>query len=90
MAVLDFIWGYPEENTGFIGLLMVAADGQGKGIGKKLFRHIRKAARENGLEKLRLGCYASNEPARNFWEKQGFRTVEIREKEAGDLLVMEL
>ena len=90
MAVLDFIWGYPEENTGFIGLLMVAADGQGKGIGKKLFRHIRKAARENGLKKLRLGCYASNEPARNFWEKQGFRTVEIREKEAGELLVMEL
>lgn len=90
MAVLDFIWGYPEEDTGFIGLFMVAADGQGKGIGKKLFRHIRKAARENGLEKLCLGCYASNEPARNFWEKQGFRTVDTREKEAGELLVMEL
>ena len=56
MAVLDFIWGYPEENTGFIGLFIVAADGPGKGIGKKLFRHIRKAARENGLEKLALAA----------------------------------
>ena len=39
---------------------------------------------------LRLGCDASNEPARNFWEKRGSRTVDTREKEAGELLVMEL
>ena len=89
-AVLDFIQGYPKESVGFIGLFMLAADCQGKGIGKKMFRHIREAAEKAGLEKLRLGCYAANEPGRIFWEKQGFQLAEIQEKDGQKLLVLEL
>ena len=89
-AVLDFIQGYPKESVGFIGLFMLAADCQGKGIGKKMFRHICEAAEKAGLEKLRLGCYAANEPGRIFWEKQGFQLAEIQEKDGQKLLVLEL
>ena len=89
-AVLDFIQGYPKESVGSIGLFMLAADCQGKGIGKKMFRHIREAAEKAGLEKLRLGCYAANEPGRIFWEKQGFQLAEIQEKDGQKLLVLEL
>ena len=88
-AILDFIQGYPEKSIGFIGLFMLAEDCQGKGIGKKLFRHIREAAQKAGLKKLRLGCYAANEPGRRFWEKQGFQLVETRERDGQKLLVME-
>ena len=79
-AVLDFIQGYPKESVGFIGLFMLAADCQGKGIGKKMFRHIREAAEKAGLEKLRLGCYAANEPSRIFWEKTGLSACRNPEK----------
>ena len=55
-----------------------------------MFRHICEAAEKAGLEKLRLGCYAANEPGRIFWEKQGFQLAEIQKKDGQKLLVLEL
>lgn len=89
-AILDFIQDYPQKPVGLIGLFMLAADCQGKGIGKKLFRHIREASRKSGFKKLRLGCYAVNGPGCRFWEKQGFQLVETLERGGQELRVMEL
>ncbi len=89
VAILDFISDYPKEKTGFIGLYMLNGTLHGKGIGKKLFRHLAAAAKETGMERLRLGCYEANEIGLRFWKSRGFSVKEERDRTEGRLFLLE-
>lgn len=80
-ALVDFIYGYPDEKTCYLGLLMLAEEAHFKGIGKKLMKHVYRAAKAVGMESMRLVCYECNEIGMNFWKKQGFELLGELERE---------
>ena len=72
-----------KEKTGYLSILFVAPDHQGKGIGTKLLDSIETFLKKEDVEKLRIG-YAGNplsfaagvslaSPAYHFFLNRGFR-----------------
>ncbi len=72
VAILDLITDYPQAGSAFIGWFMVSAEMQGQGIGSQIFADIRASLQAQGFTELSLGVIKENEPAIEFWEKQGF------------------
>ena len=75
VAVMDLIDQYPDERTAFIGLLMVAKNRQGKGIGTFIVKALSEALKAKGYMRIRLGYIKTNLPAQSFWLKQDFRAT---------------
>ena len=60
----------------------VKAGMRGHGLGQRLFEEVRKAAVDEGGREMTLFMSPSNEPARRFYERLGFRPLggsELRE-----------
>lgn len=75
VAVIDFVMKYPDEETGYLGLFILACEYQGKGEGTKLLRKVINAAKEQGINRIELGCHMDNELGFAFWQKQGFSVI---------------
>ena len=52
--------------------MAVAADERNQGIGTALLDHAMNALGEEGISKVALVVFASNETGNKFWEKRGF------------------
>lgn len=70
-AVLEYVEGYPEEGTLWIGFFMVDKERQRSGVGRTLIRAFEAAARRQEKD-IQLGCNVENEKGRAFWEAMGF------------------
>lgn len=93
-AVIDYVEGYPDETTGYIGLFMLHANMHRSGLGRRLMKALETCAAEMGKSRLELGCYQTNEPGKGFWKSMGFREIRRCERTGTDgisriLLVME-
>lgn len=62
-------------NRWYIGALVLAPNVQGQGIGKQIFAHIEREAREQGIGTLEAHVQSENRDALGFWTKQGFEVV---------------
>lgn len=71
-AVMDIIDKYPDDESIFIGLLMVAASEQNKGKGSKIVTELCEGLKEYGYRKVKLGFIKSNVKAKCFWLKNDF------------------
>ena len=80
VAILDLITDYPQAGSAFIGWFMVSAELQGQGIGSQIFADIRASLEAQGFTGLALAVIKENEPAIEFWEKQGFVLTGEEEK----------
>ena len=80
IAILDLITDYPQAGSAFIGWFMVDAELQGQGIGSQIFADIRASLQAQGFTELSLAVIRENEPAIEFWEKQGFALSGREEK----------
>ena len=77
-AVVDYIEGYPDEGTGYVGLFLLDCSLHRQGVGTQLFSALERATVQTGKFRLELGCYETNGPGLSFWRKQGF--TELRRK----------
>ena len=75
VAVMDLILHYPVEKTAFIGLFMMHAQYQKKGIGSSLLKEIRSSLTELGFEKIRLAVDKGNPQSYAFWSKNNFHRI---------------
>lgn len=71
VAVMDFVYGYPDKETVFIGLFMVDSSWQDRGVGSRLIVDS-LAFFSKKYHKVRLACVKGNPQSENFWKKQGF------------------
>ena len=55
VAVLDWISGYPAKETAWIGLFMVSAEKQGKGVGSGIIRDMAASLKAVGYQEMQLG-----------------------------------
>ena len=57
VALLDYLEGYPEKKTVYIGLLIVDAARHGNGIGRKINDALMRAAQCCGYTQINLICH---------------------------------
>lgn len=63
---------YNNERHGHISDVIVAPEGEGKGIGSLLIRKGEEWAREQGYKWLTLSVFAQNKKAREVYQRLGF------------------
>jgi len=77
IAVMDFIAGYPDHETAFIGFFMTEVSVQNAGIGSQIINELCSYLPGIGFTKIRLGWVKGNPQSEYFWHKNSF-------KETGD------
>lgn len=80
VAVMDFVRGYPDEETVFIGFFMLNKAYQEKGLGSQIIQEAIDYFSKT-FKKVRLAHVKTNPQAKHFWEKQGFLPTGIEVKE---------
>ena len=80
IAVMDFIDGFPDAETAFIGFFMVDHSIQGQGIGTEIIRDLCEYLAECGFAAMRLGWVRGNPQSEHFWHKCGFYETGVESK----------
>jgi len=73
IGVVDLVFGYPEKEVAFLGLLLIGQNFYGQGLGSKSCELVEKFAKERGAKKLQLGVNDTNDVGIKFWSKLGFK-----------------
>ena len=90
LGCVDLVRGYPDEQTAYLGLLLLKESRQGRGIGSELVQRLLGMAADWGCTAIRLGVIETNLPALHFWTRHGFQQVGSKRIAgfSGDTLVM--
>ncbi len=88
-AVMDFIDGYPDEDTAYIGFFMLSECMQGKKNGTAMIERICLYCEELGYKRVMLGYEKANTQAAGFWESVGFESLREIMREHGIIVVAE-
>ncbi|SJZ45612.1 GNAT family N-acetyltransferase [Anaerorhabdus furcosa] len=80
IGISDVIFGYPDKETSFIGLLMIDGEHHKQGYGKRFYELIEKVIDSNAYKKIALGVLMNNMKGYTFWQKQGYVLKEIRKR----------
>ena len=75
VGVLEGIRHYPDETTWWIGLLMLAPEVRGRGLGRKLVQGFSEYVRLEQGTSMMLGVVEENRSAYRFWQQVGFELV---------------
>jgi len=81
VAVLDLLPGLIGLKGLWLSELIIHADLQGQGLAAVIVQAIVQAARQAGLNEIRLGVMKKNANVVPFWEKMGFEQISA----AGDI-----
>ena len=80
-----------EPNTGYVNLFYLLPEWRRHGLGWRLHQHAVDVFGKRGLRAIRLSVSRSNEPARAFYRRLGWRRVGFRpHKEAVELMELPL
>ena len=72
MGLMDLAFGYPRAGDAYLGLMLLAREARGRGLGQLALRHVEEAARARGATRLLLAVLEMNTRGRAFWEREGF------------------
>ena len=75
VGILEGMRNYPDETTWWIGLLMLAPEIRGRGLGRKLIQGFFEYVRSEHGQAIMLGVVEDNHGAYRFWEHFGFELV---------------
>ncbi|MFL5274167.1 MAG: GNAT family N-acetyltransferase [Anaeromyxobacteraceae bacterium] len=74
-GLLDVIGGYPARGAWWVGLLLLAPEERGRGIGAGAYRAFEAWARARGAREVGLVVQQQNPEARRVWDRLGFVEV---------------
>jgi GNAT superfamily N-acetyltransferase len=77
IAAIDVVSDYPEKGEWIIGLLLIHPKARNIGLGKRIHDIVKKVAKNKGAEKLRIGVVKQNINALTYWNKIGYKQIEI-------------
>ncbi|MGB7439960.1 MAG: GNAT family N-acetyltransferase [Coleofasciculaceae cyanobacterium] len=66
---------YPDRQTWWIGLMMVAPEQRGQGLGADFYRAFEHWVSAQGISQISLVAIKANEPGLQFWERMGFEVI---------------
>ncbi len=71
-AMATVLFGYPDPDDAYIGLLIVDAAQRRRGLGRHLASHIFAACRDLGAHRMLIAVLDANARGRAFWAALGF------------------
>lgn len=75
VAISDLAFGYPDADDAYIGLLLIAANSRGMGLGRIFVEHMTSIARTRQARRLLIAVLDENTRGRAFWQREGFRLL---------------
>jgi len=75
VGVLEGMRHYPDDNSWWIGLLMLAPEVRGRGLGRKIMDAFSEYVYSNQGTSIMLGVVEENQMAYRFWQQMGFDLV---------------
>ena len=75
VGVLEGIQHYPDDSTWWIGLLLLAPEARGNGLGRKIIEAFSEYVYANQGAAIMLGVVEQNRAAYRFWQNLGFELV---------------
>lgn len=75
VAIIDLLFGYPDDACTDIGLFMVAHGDQGRGVGTRVVAHVLGRLKQEGFRRVRLAYIEGNLQSRGFWTHCGFKAT---------------
>ena len=79
VAVADIVKDFPQKGIWMTGLLLVHGARRKLGFGKALQKILLDHAKKEGARIHRVGVLELNKSALTFWERLGYRLIEITE-----------
>jgi ribosomal protein S18 acetylase RimI-like enzyme len=67
-----------QEKCGYIALLAIVAEAEGKGVAQALVSRAENWSKQQGFSRLSLDVFASNQRAQQFYKKAGYQSEMIR------------
>jgi len=86
-AILDFLVGYPNQDSLYIGLLLVDSSLHGKGVGGRIIKSLLDTAKCHGLKTARVAVCMANTKGATFWSKLGFTKTGESKATVGDIVM---
>jgi GNAT superfamily N-acetyltransferase len=71
-AIADLAFGWPDPKDAYLGLLLIAADQRGRGLGRIVLDRILAEARARSAPRLLLAVLDANPRGMAFWQREGF------------------
>ncbi len=78
LIYLERLFDYYRRPHGHVGILAVAAEAEGQGVGRLLLEAAEDWAREQKLRMISLNVFAGNERARRVYERLGYTPETLR------------
>lgn len=75
VGVIIAVQHYPDAETWWIGLMLLAPEHRGQGIGAKFYRAFEQWLAEHGVVHVSLCAIAPNHTGRQFWQQMGFEVI---------------
>lgn len=75
VGVAELSFGFPNPEDAYLGLMLLAPDDRGKGLGSALLAEVIGLAKARGAPRLLLAVLEENIQGRAFWEAKGFRAT---------------
>ncbi len=72
VGIADVGFGFPEAGDAYLGLMQLAGDARGRGLGAAFLAHVETACRARGASRLYLAVLSANPKGRAFWDRAGF------------------
>lgn len=85
--IVGFLSLYKEENILHINDIVILPEYQNKGFGSRLMQYAKEKAMESDCSKLALGMVRDNVKLKEWYEKEGFHTVEVIKFESVSYMV---
>lgn len=69
------VQSYPNAQTWWLGLMLLAPEQRGKGLGANFFQAFRKWVEDQDYRFISLCAIAPNTVGRQFWRRMGFEEI---------------
>ena len=77
VAIAGVIFGFPNPDDAYLGLLLIDPAHRGKRLGQQMLDHICTATKTQGASRILIAVLEENIKGHRFWSKMGF-TEEMR------------
>ena len=75
VGLIESIRHYPDDRSWWVGLMMLAPEQRGKGLGSEFYRAFERWVSAHGAQQVMLAVVEENEPGFRFWQKIGFEVT---------------
>lgn len=88
IAVMDFIDGYPDDETAFIGFFMTDVSEQNKGVGTGIIEYLCGYLPNLGFKSVRLAWVKGNFQSEHFWLKNHFVPIAEKKNQVAGIVIL--